>query len=683
MCKRRLPTRTKQEFITTMAEMLSLFKPKAFKIKKEGDPDHLLREFEDYLETFGRFVRVSKMGEEHTNGHVAEAGGGTCKGCVASKDILLMIGGKEMERLFKHTGMVLDTDTFDAGVEKVRQGIRKQTNQASARFKLMQQMSQSGVAYSKWYPEVRDQAERCDWTNYGAKEAARDAILFQCDDRKLMKKIMAEDLNFEDTVKVGLAMEQGEKKVEEIRSSKNGRKEEEKVAKLEVKDYPLNVNLHDLVRALAGHSKKEKDESKKTRESCDFCHYGHRKGQSCPAKDKDCLDCGKKGHFKNTKTCPKKKKAKKEATRRLESDQSELSDESDTEESVGRVKEEESDDVRALKDKVEQKSEEALMKVIIKDHKELSKPVDVKLLIDSGVHKTLLSEKDWNRVKPMRGNKPAKLKVCHTRFSPFGTNLKLPILGRSKCILKATCGKRISTVIYVVKGESQSLLDLRDGKALGIISINPDGQDEQEKVNRVTKTKRLKVVVEGEVSGGQTQKEIDKIMDETAARHAGVFKGLGRAKVELIDIEIDETVKPVKQKERRVALHFKEPFKQHIAELKAAGVVSGPLPSECATGWICNPVIRSKKWSDKKIRVTLDTRPMAEAVKPTSFPIPTPMELRHEFNKSDRYSQLDMNHSFHQFEMSDPSKDLFKFYGPDGLYRFNTLVQAVLNVMKN
>ena len=51
-----------------------------------------------------------------------------------------------------------------------------------------------------------------------------------------MKKIMAEDLNFEDTVKVGLAMEQGEKKVEEIRSSKNGKKEEEKVTKLEGKD---------------------------------------------------------------------------------------------------------------------------------------------------------------------------------------------------------------------------------------------------------------------------------------------------------------------------------------------------------------------------------------------------------------------------------------------------------------
>ena len=102
-----------------------------------------------------------------------------------------------------------------------------------------------------------------------------------------------------------------EKKVEEIRSSKNGRKEEEKVAKLEANDFPLNMNLQDLVRALAVHSKKEKNESKKTRESCDFCHYGHRKGQSCPVKDKDCLDCGKKVISRTQRHVLRKRRLKK------------------------------------------------------------------------------------------------------------------------------------------------------------------------------------------------------------------------------------------------------------------------------------------------------------------------------------------------------------------------------------
>ena len=68
---------------------------------------------------------------------------------------------------------------------------------------------------------------------------------------------------------------------------------------------------------------------------------------------------------------------------------------------------------------------------------------------------------------------------------------------------------------------------------------------------------------------------------------------------------------------------------------------------------------------------------MVEAVKTSHFPIPTPTELRHEFRGSDRFSQLDMNHSFHQFEMTESSKDLYKFWTPRGLYRFETLVMGV------
>ena len=41
------------------------------------------------------------------------------------------------------------------------------------------------------------------------------------------------------------------------------------------------------------------------------------------------------------------------------------------------------------------------------------------------------------------------------------------------------------------------------------------------------------------------------------------------------------------------------------------------------------------------------------------FPIPTAEQLRHKFLVSDHYSTLDMNHAFHQLELTDSSKDLF------------------------
>ena len=68
---------------------------------------------------------------------------------------------------------------------------------------------------------------------------------------------------------------------------------------------------------------------------------------------------------------------------------------------------------------------------------------------------------------------------------------------------------------------------------------------------------------------------------------------------------------------------------------------------------------------------------MKDVVKTSHFPIPTPQELRHNFAGSDRYSVIDLNHAFHQFKMDQESQELFVFYTPWGLYKYNTLVMGV------
>ena len=55
---------------------------------------------------------------------------------------------------------------------------------------------------------------------------------------------------------------------------------------------------------------------------------------------------------------------------------------------------------------------------------------------------------------------------------------------------------------------------------------------------------------------------------------------------------------------------------------------------------------------------------------------PTVEEFRYEFRGSDRNSVLDMNHTFHQFELDEESKRVFVFYAPGGLYGFNILVMG-------
>ena len=58
----------------------------------------------------------------------------------------------------------------------------------------------------------------CDCENYDVQRAARDAILFQMDDKKLWKKIIA----LQEVIKLGIASEQAAKAADRIRPSQQG-----------------------------------------------------------------------------------------------------------------------------------------------------------------------------------------------------------------------------------------------------------------------------------------------------------------------------------------------------------------------------------------------------------------------------------------------------------------------------
>ena len=262
--------------------MMLLLKPGPFAITSAGDPEQLYQDFMKYISNFKEFLLATNIDGEHSEQHA------NCGACKKAKTTLCLVGGDDMKNLFDHVGLVEAADTFDNAIDKITNGTKRQTNQATARFKLFQQMPQSGQHFAEWYIKVKEQADRCVWTDYNAKSAARDAILYQTDSKTLMKKIISEDLNFDDTIKYGLAIEQGARKVEEIRGS-TSRKEEERVAALE-----------EQVRALQTRRKPKK----KTK--CFTCtRPSHAPGQ-CPGKTVDCYSCGKRGHFKGSPACQKK-----------------------------------------------------------------------------------------------------------------------------------------------------------------------------------------------------------------------------------------------------------------------------------------------------------------------------------------------------------------------------------------
>ena len=285
-----------------MAEILNLLKPAPFKVRKKGDPEQLHMEFGKYMDNFTEFLTTTEADGVHS-ALQAIVDNRSCAGCRKAKVFLKLIGGAEMKDLFEHVGKVEAEDTFEAAVEKIKNGIKSQTNQATARFKLFQQMPQSGAHFADWYVKLREQSDRCLWTGYDAKMAARDAILFQTDDQKLQRKVIAEDLNFDDTVKYGLALEQGARKVEEMRGASN-KKENDRVAALEEQVRMLTAGTRSFTKKNDRFDKKTKGGSEVGK--CKTCTRPTHEEGRCPGKKIECYACKKTGHFKGSEACSKK-----------------------------------------------------------------------------------------------------------------------------------------------------------------------------------------------------------------------------------------------------------------------------------------------------------------------------------------------------------------------------------------
>ena len=96
-----------------MDGLFNLLKPALFKSVKDGDPDALLQDFEEYVEIMKKFFTTTGAAGQHT----------ACGAFAKENAMMTLIGGKEMDELFKHTGRVLDGDTFENAITKVRNGI--------------------------------------------------------------------------------------------------------------------------------------------------------------------------------------------------------------------------------------------------------------------------------------------------------------------------------------------------------------------------------------------------------------------------------------------------------------------------------------------------------------------------------------------------------------------------------
>jgi hypothetical protein len=298
-----------------MATVDALLVPKAFKVK-DKEPEQLLIDFDAYMKTVKNFfIATAKDGAaDRTKLAILQAIGGP-----DMVDLVEIVGKVQLEVVVAdaNNGVVgVAADTYQQAIEKIRQGIVARTNQAMSRLKLFQQMAQGEQQFSTWAQEVLKQAKRCTWQGYDEKWAARDAILYQTTDSKLRKKILAENLGFDDTVTWGMTNQQSGRKSKQLAEVTGAG--ENRIQRLE----------EQLCRLQA-------ESPKQPKERCQTCTRSmHGPGRDCPAKKETCHKCHLTGHFRGAPVCKgearasgekgkkKKKKGEKEGKRLKEEDSS-------------------------------------------------------------------------------------------------------------------------------------------------------------------------------------------------------------------------------------------------------------------------------------------------------------------------------------------------------------------------
>ena len=577
---------------------------------------------------------------------------------------------------------------WDVGLKMIRDTISKYSNDIQQRAILMTEMPPSNYEdWRTWGLALKEQSQRCLWgKHYTWETAALEALLYQCPDEHWKTKILAGKWDFQTALDYGIRTITAKKTAKDLTLNKdaNGTKrEEESLGRVDQSTLPF----------------------------CKFCVDRHAV-DNCPATSKACIACNQKGHVPKSWICPRNaknnggrngnqcgngrgngnqrgngrgrggrpnqggnnqsggastqtntstvfrregnqwvRKKRTETVNFVEEDypDDDQYDEGDFEYDMGRLE---------SLNKLGPQEDPTFVRVTPTHDTQFR--TRVPWTTDSGVRKSLLAEKHYWKLRSH--NPDIKLRHTEVKFRPYSTSATVPLLGSLDVKLTNNNGKTHQTRLYVTKGQHESLLGKEDGMALGLIKLSKDGDYPDEPVRCITPEVKDDDIT-GIVSGGQTQKEIDQVMDQIVQENQEVFKGMGRAKIDPIHIQLKEDAIPVTQGKRPIPIQLREATLKKLQELKEHDLIEGPLPiSECK-GWVTNMVITKKKWDSDEVRINIDTKRMNDQLVPTKIPIPTPEQLRHKMEGSDRFTAVDCRDSYFHFLLDPESQDLFKFHG--------------------
>ena len=165
------------------------------------------------------------------------------------------------------------------------------------------------------------------------------------------------------------------------------------------------------------------------------------------------------------------------------------------------------------------------------------------------------------------------------------------------------------------------------------------------------------------------QQQPTSVVATIVEKHDKVFQGIGKHKYRQVELEIDRTVPPKVQVQRRIPFPKRRKFDAIIQELENADIIEAV---EGPTEWVSN-VVLTLKADPTELRMNIDMTTANTAIKRTRHVIPTIEELRYKLNGAKHFTKLDMKQGYMQLELKLESRNMTTFYTHRGLRRFKRL----------
>ncbi|KAG6461364.1 hypothetical protein O3G_MSEX012576 [Manduca sexta] len=140
----------------------------------------------------------------------------------------------------------------------------------------------------------------------------------------------------------------------------------------------------------------------------------------------------------------------------------------------------------------------------------------------------------------------------------------------------------------------------------------------------------------------------------------------------LIEIPVNDSVKPICQPYRRVPIPLEEKVELKIKELLKKDIIEevhGP------SSWV-SPIFPILK-EDGSLRLCVDMRRANAAIKRENHPLPTMDQLLPKIRNAKLFSKLDIKDAFHHIVLHPDSRFITTFITNKGLFRYKRMMFGI------